>query len=121
LRSILKHLNNFNTIRVNMTKNNVVIGTIVAVTVALIITASTVPTVSAQQAGNMTGGNAGNMTGGGGGGDLVQKMLSAAIQAKTLKTVINNKDIYVIACDPDMTDPATQCEVYTIQPAEQQP
>jgi uncharacterized protein YycO len=95
-----------------MTKNNVVIGTIVAVTVALIITASTVPTVLAQQAGNMTGG---------GGGDLVQKMLSAAIQAKTLKTVINNKDIYVIACDPDMTDPATQCEVYTIQPAEQQP
>jgi hypothetical protein len=94
-----------------MTKNNVVIGTIVAVTVALIITASTVPTVLAQQAGNMTGG----------GGDLVQKMLSAAIQAKTLKTVINNKDIYVIACDPDMTDPATQCEVYTIQPAEQQP
>lgn len=103
-----------------MTKNNVVIGTIVAVTVALIITASTVPTVLAQQAGNMTGGNAGNMTGGGG-GDLVQKMLSAAIQAKTLKTVINNKDVYVIACDPDMTDPATQCEVYTIQPAEQQP
>ena len=97
-----------------MTKNNVVIGTIVAVTVTLIITASTVPTVLAQQAGNMTGG-------GGGGGDLVQKMLSAAIQAKTLKTVINNKDIYVIACDPDMTDPATQCEVYTIQPAEQQP
>jgi outer membrane lipoprotein SlyB len=82
LRSILKNLNNFNTIRVNMTKNNVVIGTIVAVTVALIITASTVPTVLAQQAGNMTGGNAGNMTGGGG-GDLVQKMLSAAIQAKT--------------------------------------
>jgi outer membrane lipoprotein SlyB len=120
LRSILKNLNNFNTIRVNMTKNNVVIGTIVAVTVALIITASTVPTVLAQQAGNMTGGNAGNMTGGGG-GDLVQKMLSAAIQAKTLKTVINNKDVYVIACDPDMTDPATQCEVYTIQPAEQQP
>jgi hypothetical protein len=39
-----------------MTKNNVVIGTIVAVTVALIITASTVPTVLAQQAGNMTGG-----------------------------------------------------------------
>jgi hypothetical protein len=110
LQSILKHLNNFNTIRVNMTKNNLVIGTIVAVTVALIITASTVPTVLAQQAGNMTGG-----------GDLVQKMLSAAIQAKTLKTVINNKDIYVIACDPDMTDPATQCEVYTIQPAEQQP
>lgn len=104
----------------NMTKNNVVIGTIVAVTVALIITASTVPTVLAQQAGNMTGGDAGNMTGGGG-GDLVQKMLSAAIQAKTLKTVINNKDVYVIACDPDMTDPATQCEVYTIQPAEQQP
>ena len=103
-----------------MTKNNLVIGTIVAVTVALIITASTVPTVLAQQAGNMTGGNAGNMTGGGG-GDLVQKMLSAAIQAKTLKTVINNKDVYVIACDPDMTDPATQCEVYTIQPAEQQP
>ena len=65
----------------------------------------------AQQAGNMTGG----------GGDLVQKMLSAAIQAKTLKTVINNKDVYVISCDPDMTDPAAQCEIYTIQPAEQQP
>ena len=60
-----------------MTKNNVVIGTIVAVTVALIITASTVPTVLAQQAGNMTGG--------GGGDDLGTEDVISSYPSKNTK------------------------------------
>jgi hypothetical protein len=91
-----------------MTKNNAVIGIVVAMTVAVIITGSTLPMVLAQQNGNMTGG----------GGDLVQKMLSAGIKAKAAQAVINNKDVFVVACDPGFTDPATQCQVYTTQPAQ---
>jgi hypothetical protein len=91
-----------------MTRNNTVVGIIVAMTVAIIITGSTIPMVLAQQNGNMTGG----------GGDLVKKMLSAGIKAKAINAVINNKDIFVIACDPGFTDPATQCDVYTTQPAQ---
>ena len=90
-----------------MTRNNTVVGIIVAMTVAIIITGSTIPMVLAQQNGNMTGG----------GGDLVKKMLSAGIKAKAINAVINNKDIFVIACDPGFTDPATPCDVYTTQPA----
>jgi hypothetical protein len=96
-----------------MTRNNAVIGIVVAMTVAIIITGSTIPMVLAQQNGNMT-----NMTGGG--GDLLKKLLSAGIKAKTIQAVINNKDIFVVACDPGFTDPATQCDVYTTQPVEQQ-
>jgi hypothetical protein len=91
-----------------MTRNNAVIGIVVAITVAIIITGSTIPMVLAQQNGNMTGG----------GGDLLKKMLSAGIKAKALNAVINNKDIFVVACDPGFTDPATQCDVYTTQPAQ---
>ena len=91
-----------------MTRNNAVVGIVVAMTVAIIITGSTIPMVLAQQNGNMTGG----------GGDLVKKMLSAGIKAKAINAVINNKDIFVIACDPGFTDPATQCDVYTTQPAQ---
>jgi hypothetical protein len=91
-----------------MTRNNAVIGIVVAMTVAIIITGSTIPMVLAQQNGNMTGG----------GGDLLKKMLSAGIKAKALNAVINNKDIFVVACDPGFTDPATQCDVYTTQPSQ---
>ena len=91
-----------------MTRNNAVIGIVVAMTVAIIITGSTIPMVLAQQNGNMTGG----------GGDLLKKLLSAGIKAKAINAVINNKDIFVIACDPGFTDPATQCDVYTTQPAQ---
>jgi hypothetical protein len=92
-----------------MTRNNAVIGIVVAMTVAVIITGSTIPMVLAQQGGNMTGG----------GGDLVKKMLSAGVKAQALKAIINNKDVFVVACDPGFTDPATQCQVYTTQPLEQ--
>lgn len=95
-----------------MKKNTTVVGIIVGMAVALMITGSTLPMVLAQQNGNMTGG---------GGGDLVQKMLSASLKAKSLQAVINNKDVFVVACDPGFTDPATQCQVYTTQPVEQQP
>ena len=91
-----------------MTRNNAVVGIVVAMTVAIIITGSTIPMVLAQQNGNMTGG----------GDDLLKKMLSAGIKAKAINAVINNKDIFVIACDPGFTDPATQCDVYTTQPAQ---
>ena len=91
-----------------MTRNNAVVGIVVAMTVAIIITGSTIPMVLAQQNGNMTGG----------GGDLLKKLLSAGIKAKALNAVINNKDIFVVACDPGFTDPATQCDVYTTQPAQ---
>lgn len=94
-----------------MKKNTTVVGIIVGMAVALMITGSTLPMVLAQQNGNMTGG----------GGDLVQKMLSASLKAKSLQAVINNKDVFVVACDPGFTDPATQCQVYTTQPLEQQP
>lgn len=94
-----------------MKKNTTVVGIVVGMAVALMITASTLPMVLAQQSGNMTGG----------GGDLVKKMLSASVKAKALKAIINNKDVFVVACDPDFTDPATQCQVYTTQPVEQQP
>jgi hypothetical protein len=93
-----------------MTRNNTVIGIVVAMTVAIIITGSTIPMVLAQQNGNMTGG----------GSDLLKKLLSAGIKAKTIQAVINNKDVFVVACDPGFTDPATQCDVYTTQPVEQQ-
>lgn len=85
-------------------KNNIVIGIVVAVAVGVVITGSTLPAVSAQ--GNMTAG----------GGDIKQKLMSAAVKAKTLSAVINNKDIYVVACDPDFTDPGTQCTVYNVEP-----
>jgi hypothetical protein len=45
-------------------------------------------------------------------------MLSASVKAKALNAVINNKDVFVVACDPGFTDPATQCDVYTTQPAQ---
>lgn len=92
-----------------MTKNNTLIGIAVATAVVLVITGSTLPMVLAQQSGNMTAG---------GGGDLMKKMISAGVKAKAIQAVINNKDVFVVACDPGFTDPATQCQVYTTQPVQ---
>ena len=89
-----------------MMKNNIVIGIVVAIAVGVVVTGSTLTAVSAQ--GNMTAG----------GGDIKQKLMSAGAKAKTLGAVITNKDIFVVACDPGFTDPATQCDVYTIQPTQ---
>lgn len=85
-----------------MMKNNIAIGIVVAVAVGVVITGSTLTAVSAQ--GNMTAG----------GGDIQQKLMSAAANAKALGAIINNKDLYVVACDPSFTDPGTQCEVYNV-------
>ncbi len=54
----------------------------------------------------------------GGGGDLLKRLASAAIKAKVLKAVINNKDVFVVACDPGFTDPNIQCTVYNVEPAQ---
>ncbi len=44
--------------------------------------------------------------------------MSAAIKAKALKAVINNKDVYIVACDLGFTDPKTQCTVYNVEPTQ---
>ena len=88
-----------------MMKNNSVMGIVVAMAVVVVITGSTIPAVLAQ--GNMTGE-----------GDIAKKLLSAGVKAKALNAVIANKDVFVVACDPGFTDPATQCQVYTTQPAQ---
>ena len=95
-------------------KNSIVIGIVVAMA-AGVVTGSTLPAVSAQ--GNMTAGGAGNMTAGGagnmtaGGGDIVQQLKSAAAVAE----LIDNKKMFIIACEPSMTDPDTQCLVANLQ------
>ena len=96
-------------------KNNIVIGIVVAMALGVVITGSTVTAVSAQ--GNMTAGGGGNMTAGGGGnmtaggGDIVKQLKSAAVTAK----LINNKKMFIIACQPSMTDPDTQCVVANLE------
>ncbi|MGA7603941.1 MAG: hypothetical protein WCE33_12760 [Nitrososphaeraceae archaeon] len=79
-------------------KNSIVIGIVVAMA-AGVVTGSTLPAVSAQ--GNMTAG----------GGDIVQQLKSAAVAAE----LIDNKKMFIIACDPLMTDPDTQCVVANLQ------
>ncbi len=96
-------------------KNNTVIGIVIAMAVGVVITGSTLPAVTAQ--GNMTAGGGGNMTAGGcgnmtaGGGDIVQQLKSAAVTAK----LIDNKKMFIIACEPSMTDPDTQCVVANLE------
>jgi hypothetical protein len=95
-------------------KNNTVIGIVVALAVGVVITCSTLPAVNAQ--GNMTAGGGGNMTAGGGnmtagGGDIVQQLKAAAAVAE----LIDNKKMFIIACEPSMTDPDTQCVVANLQ------
>ena len=89
-------------------KNNFVIGIVVAMAAGVVITGSTLPAVSAQ--GNMTAGGGGNMTAGGG-GDMVQQLKSAAAVAE----LINNKKMFIVACEPSMTDPDTQCVVANLE------
>ena len=80
-------------------KNSIVIGIVVAVATGVVITGSTLPSVSAQE--NLTSG----------GGDIVQKLKSAAVAAE----LIDNKKMFIIACEPSMTDPDTQCVVANLQ------
>ena len=98
-----------------MMKNNIVIGIVVAMALGVTITGSTLPAVLAQ--GNMTAGGGGNMTAGGGGnmtaggGSIVDQLKSAAVAAE----IIDNKRMFIIACEPTMTDPDTQCVVASLQ------
>ena len=80
-------------------KNSIVIGIVVAMAAGVVITGSTLPAVSAQ--GNMTAG----------GGDIVQQLMSAAVAAE----LIDNKKMFIVACEPSMTDPDTQCVVANLQ------
>jgi hypothetical protein len=88
-------------------KNNTVIGIVIAMAVGVVITGSTLPAVTAQ--GNMTAGGGGNMTAGG--GDIVQQLKAAAAVAE----LIDNKKMFIIECEPSMTDPDTQCVVGTLE------
>jgi hypothetical protein len=82
-----------------MMKNIIVIGIIVAMAVGFVITGSTSTAVSAQ--GNMTAG----------GGNIVQQLKAAAAVAE----LIDNKKMFIIACEPSMTDPDTQCVVANLE------
>ena len=90
-------------------KNNFVIGIVVAMAAGVVITGSTLPAVSAQ--GNMTAGGGGNMTAGGGGDIRSQQLKSAAAVAE----LINNKKMFIVACEPSMTNPDTQCVVANLE------
>ncbi len=83
-------------------------GAAVVMAIALFASTTVISMASAQQPGNMTG------------GELAKKLLTAAAKAKAIKAVINNKDVYVVVCDPNTTDPGTQCKIYNIQPTEEQ-
>jgi hypothetical protein len=88
-------------------KNNIVIGIVVAMSLGVVITGSTLTAVSAQ--GNMTAGGGGNMTAGG--GNIADQLKAAAAVAE----LINNKKMFIIACEPTMTDPDTQCVVANLE------
>jgi hypothetical protein len=90
-----------------MMKTNILIGIVVAMALGVVITGSTLTAVSAQ--GNMTAGGGGNMTAGG--GDIVQQLKAAAAIAE----IIDNKKMFIIACEPTMTDPNTQCVVANLE------
>lgn len=87
-----------------MINKSALIGIVVAAAIVSLVAGSILPAVLAQGA-NMTAG----------GGDLLKKLGAASVKAKALQAVINNKDIFVVACDPGFTDPSTQCDVYTTQ------
>jgi hypothetical protein len=88
-------------------KTNILIGIVVAMALGAVTTGSTLTAVSAQ--GNMTAGGGGNMTAGG--GDIVQQLKAAAAIAE----IIDNKKMFIIACEPTMTDPNTQCVVANLE------
>ena len=87
-------------------KNNIVIGIVVALSLGVVVTGSTLTAVSAQQ--NLTSGGE-NTTAGG--GNIVEQLKSAAVAAE----IIDNKRMFIIACEPTMTDPDTQCVVASLQ------
>jgi hypothetical protein len=90
-----------------MMKNSTIIGIVVVMAVGVVMTGSSLPAVLAQ--GNMTAGGGGNVTAGG--GDIVQQLKSAAVRAE----LIDNKKMFIIACEPSMTDPDTQCVVANLE------
>ena len=82
----------------------------IAVAAAIALFASSSATmVLAQQTGNMTGG----------GGELLTKLMAANVKAKTLKTIINNKNVFVVVCDPDTKNFGTNCKVFSLSPTDQ--
>jgi hypothetical protein len=89
-----------------MMKNNIVTVIVVAMALGVVITGSTITDVSAQA--NLTSGGA-NTTAGG--GNIVDQLKAAAAVAE----LINNKKMFIIACDPSMTDPDTQCVVANLE------
>jgi hypothetical protein len=89
-----------------MMKNNIVIGIVVAMALGVVITGSTLTAVSAQA--NLTSGGA-NTTAGG--GNIVDQLKAAAAVAE----LIDNKKMFIIACEPTMTDPDTQCVVANLE------
>jgi hypothetical protein len=89
-----------------MMKNNIVIGIVVAMALGVAITGSTLTAVSAQQ--NLTSGEE-NTTAGG--GNIVDQLKAAAAVAE----LIDNKKMFIIACEPTMTDPDTQCVVANLE------
>jgi hypothetical protein len=88
-------------------KNNIVIGIVVAaMALGFVITGSTLTAVSAQA--NLTSGGE-NTTAGG--GNIVDQLKAAAVAAE----LIDNKKMFIIACEPTMTDPDTQCVVANLE------
>ena len=83
-------------------KNNIVIGIVVAMATGVVITGSTFMEVSAQQ--NLTSGGTNTTLGG---GNIVEQIKAAAVAAE----LIDNKKMFIIACEPSVTDPDTQCVV----------
>jgi hypothetical protein len=90
----------------HMMKINIVIGIVVAMAAGVVITGSTFTEVSAQ--GNLSSGGANTTLGG---GNIVEQLKSAAVAAE----LIDNKKMFIIACEPAMTDPDTQCVVANLQ------
>jgi hypothetical protein len=89
-----------------MMKNNIVIGIVAAMALGIVITGSTLTAVSAQQ--NLTSGGE-NTTAGG--GNIADQLKAAAVAAE----LIDNKKMFIIACEPTMTDPDTQCVVANLE------
>jgi hypothetical protein len=89
-----------------MMKNTIVMGLVVAMALGVVITGSTPISVLAQE--NLTSGGE-NTTAGG--GNIAQQLKAAAAAAE----LIDNKKMFIIACEPSMTDPDTQCIVANLE------
>jgi hypothetical protein len=86
-------------------KNTIVTGIVVAMALGVVITSSTPILVSAQE--NLTSGGE-NTTAGG--GNIVQQLKAAATAAE----LIDNKKMFIIACEPNMT--RSRYPVHSCQP-----